>query len=277
MSRSRRAGALDTGASSQQVGSDDGVQGSNVRREDTLTATASRKRCCDEGYRLRCPFRARNKLRFNVRDYPGCALFSFPAMTDVRQHIKAQHRRPDPDPGMFPCDRCKVEFPTKAEQQEHSKQIEPCSPRPFDPEDGVDDDTVTRIFNRPRMSSRHPEEDWGFIQVKYAQLWSLIFPDAQVPDHRYHVVLEDTDFELEYTSLLSTFVDDFRTRFGPSDDTLSNLSDSLLDYLNMAARRCRTKAKNMPHHNRRCTEHLRAKRENNLPAAHRGSAIGTDT
>ena len=180
-----RSGAAHTGTS-QQVGSDDGVRGSNDRRGDVFTATTSRKRPRDENVRLGCPFRAKNQLRFNVRDYQGCALVSFPSMADLRQHVVRRHHRYDPT--KFPCDRCNVEFPTKSEQQQHAKQLEPCLPRPVDPEDGIDNDTVPRILNRGRESSQAQGE--SSVEVQYAELWRLIFPDSQeVPDHsKYHVI-----------------------------------------------------------------------------------------
>lgn len=141
--RSHRSGAAHTGTS-QQSGSDDGVRGNNDRRGDVFVATTSRKRSRDENVRLGCPFRAKNQLRFNVRDHQGCALVSFSSMSDLRQHVVRKHHRYDPT--KFPCDRCNVEFPTKSEQQQHAKQMEPCLPRPVDPEDGIDNDTVPRIL-----------------------------------------------------------------------------------------------------------------------------------
>lgn len=177
--RSHRSGAAHTGTY-QQSGSDDGARGSNDRRGDVFVATTSRKRSRDENVRLGCPFRAKNQLRFNVRDHQGCALVSFSSMSDLRQHVVRKHHRYDPT--KFPCDRCNVEFPTKSEQQQHAKQIEPCLPRPVDPEDGIDNDTVPRILNRGRDSSQPQGE--SSVEVQYAELWRLIFPECEeVPDH----------------------------------------------------------------------------------------------
>lgn len=142
--RSHRSGAAHTGTS-QQSGSDDGARGSNDRRGDVFVATTSRKRSRDENVRLGCPFRAKNQLRFNVRDHQGCALVSFSSMSDLRQHVVRKHHR-------------------------------------YDPEDGIDNDTVPRILNRGRDSSQPQGE--SSVEVQYAELWRLIFPECEeVPDH----------------------------------------------------------------------------------------------
>jgi hypothetical protein len=177
--RSPRAGAVHAGTS-RQVGSDDGVQDSNDRRGDALTASTTRKHSRDENARLCCPFRARNQLRFNVRDYPGCALVSFPTMAALRQHVTRRHNRYDST--KFLCDRCNMVFTTKPEQQQHAKQREPCLPKPVNPEDGIDNDTAARIMNRGRASSQ--AQGQTSVEAQYAEFWRLIFPDSQVvPDH----------------------------------------------------------------------------------------------
>ncbi|KAK0750220.1 hypothetical protein B0T18DRAFT_123764 [Schizothecium vesticola] len=271
--RPHRAGAVHAGTS-QQVGSDGGVRDSNDRRADALTASKTRKRSRDENARLGCPFRERNQLRFNVRDYPICALVSFPSMRDLRQHVVRRHHRYDPT--RFLCDRCNMVFPTKSEQQQHAKQREPCLPRPVDPEDGIDNDTAARILSRGRGSSQGQGQ--SSVEAQYAECWGLIFPDSQeVPDHTYHVVMEDSDLEFEYKGLLSIFIDDLRTRFCPADDQLlSKLRAALIEYLNKALENCRTKAKNMTHHNKPEASIPKAKRQSRLLPS-RDSAIGTDT
>lgn len=210
--RSHRAGAAHT-ATCQQGVSDDDVRGSNDRRGDAFVATASRKRPRGENVRLACPFRAKNQLRFNVRDYQGCALVSFPSMSDLRQHVVKVHQRYDQT--KFPCDRCNVEFPTKSEQQQHTKQMEPCLPRPVDPEDGIDNDTVPRILKRGRESSQAQGE--SSVEVQYAELWRLIFPDShEVPDHsKFHSIGSQLEHKREKaganTRLSQTTMSSWRT------------------------------------------------------------------
>lgn len=57
---------------------------SNEDSLEVLVASTAKKRPFREDMRLRCPFRARNQIRFNVRDHQGCALTSFPSMSDLR-------------------------------------------------------------------------------------------------------------------------------------------------------------------------------------------------
>lgn len=89
--------------------------------------------------------------------------------------------------------------------------------------------------------------------------------------------MEDIDLESAYNGLLPIFMDDLRFRFNPADDQLlSKHGAALIDYLNMAVRNCRTKAKNMMHHNKPRAANPGAKRPRGQVSAFRDSAIDTD-
>ncbi|KAK1758807.1 hypothetical protein QBC47DRAFT_435948 [Echria macrotheca] len=244
---------------------------------DVAVATDSRKRARGENVRLRCPFRAQNQLRFNVRDHPGCSLTSFPCMADLRQHVVKKHRRDDPN--KFVCPRCNEVFETRGEQQQHAKRPQSCISKSINHEDGVDGETITRILARNRESSRGEIS----IEAQWAELWGLVFPDTaseDIPIYTYHVVMEDSDLEAEYRGLLPILADDLLERGYFLHDPSLDMRTVLADNFNMAFQNCRMRAKNMEHTNRQ-TSNPRAKRPagalSRYAARSRDSAIGTDT
>ncbi|KAM7215170.1 hypothetical protein V8F06_009488 [Rhypophila decipiens] len=138
-------------------------------------------------YRLSCPYRKRNPLRFNVREYQSCASQQYPDISQLKRHVKVFHKqRP-----VERCPRCKKGFGTKEEVERHllvpSNQICDVKALPSpDPEDGIND-AIEDCLNGRKANTKI--DSWE-------SLWYLLFPgDAQPPDPGYHQVREH--FELE--------------------------------------------------------------------------------
>ncbi|KAJ2894400.1 kinase-like protein [Zalerion maritima] len=138
-----------------------------------------------------CPYRKRNPLRFNVRDYQSCALTSFPSIPQLKRHVLKTHMKVDSSlpNSSFNCGRCRKGFQSSNELNLHlrapleticSVQDETISGD--DPEDGVAAEMEARLRNR------RPENqvlDWN-------TLWEVLFPnDSFVPSPDYETVIED--------------------------------------------------------------------------------------
>ncbi|KAM7183048.1 hypothetical protein V8F33_013832 [Rhypophila sp. PSN 637] len=144
--------------------------------------------------RLSCPYRKRNPLRFNVRDYHSCASQPYPDISQLKRHVKVFHKqRP-----VERCPRCKKGFGTKEEVERHlvvpSNQI--CDVKalpPPDPEDGIND-AIEDCLNGRKANTKI--DSWE-------SLWHLLFPgDTPPADAGYYQVREH--FELEQYLLQQT-------------------------------------------------------------------------
>ncbi|KAK4130824.1 hypothetical protein BT67DRAFT_207569 [Trichocladium antarcticum] len=65
-------------------GAEDGSPGGG-KRQKVLSALQSALQ--SPGLRLSCPFRKRNPVRFNIRDFQSCAMQSFPDIPQLKRHL----------------------------------------------------------------------------------------------------------------------------------------------------------------------------------------------
>ncbi|KAI0592728.1 hypothetical protein F4775DRAFT_580983 [Biscogniauxia sp. FL1348] len=120
-----------------------------------------------------CPYRKRNPLRFNVREYEMCANKSYPNISSLKKHLTAQHSK-----SFLFCPRCQETFTVGRERIAH---LERCPHPPqqrvnnqhADPEDGFDENVENRLRSR---QNDFQIKDWE-------TLYQLLFPDDLViPD-----------------------------------------------------------------------------------------------
>ena len=74
-------------------------------------------------------------------------------------------------------------FPTKLEQQAHSKRPQGCESRPLDPEDGICSDTIMEVLDRKRETTRLGEAP---VKAQWEELWRILFPRdflVTIPSH----------------------------------------------------------------------------------------------
>ncbi|KAL2177645.1 uncharacterized protein P884DRAFT_223240 [Thermothelomyces heterothallicus CBS 202.75] len=149
-----------------------------------------------------CPYRKRNPLRFNVRDYYVCATHSFADMSQLKKHIRAHHPPVQRNAGPFLCPRCCQGFVSKNELDSHLRQLEVCrvsyDSGGADPEDGITQKIISSLEAR---SLKAKIDNW-------VSLWKLLFPGDQViPDPVFVPVMEVFDFITESRKFLDVLKD----------------------------------------------------------------------
>ncbi|KAK4466281.1 hypothetical protein QBC42DRAFT_90984 [Cladorrhinum samala] len=110
-----------------------------------------------------CPFRLKDRFRFNVRDWHECATKAYICegkkneLNELRRHLQTKHARPGAPSDPY-CSRCKAEFATVALLDEHAK--EECTYRELfisdDPLDGLTADAIRVLTNRKGRQGRSP-------------------------------------------------------------------------------------------------------------------------
>ncbi|EAQ87590.1 hypothetical protein CHGG_04209 [Chaetomium globosum CBS 148.51] len=136
-----------------------------------------------------CPYRKRNPLRFNVRDYYVCATHSFADMSQLKKHIRAHHPPVQRNAGLFHCPRCGQGFVSKTDLDSHLRQVDVChvsfDSGGADPEDGITQKIISSLEAR---SLKAKIDNW-------ISLWKLLFPaDRTIPDpesKKFLAVLSD--------------------------------------------------------------------------------------
>ncbi|KAJ4393764.1 hypothetical protein N0V93_002979 [Gnomoniopsis smithogilvyi] len=137
-----------------------------------------------------CPYRRRNPVLFNVRDHEHCARRPFQDLGELKQHIRAYHRRLKT---ANHCPRCKKSFSSDTALSDHlTVPIEDmCQPRlamaDHLVEDGITEETEKALFDETTK-----------IQ-SWKELWWLLFPqDPAVLDPEIIPVVEVIEAEQEF-------------------------------------------------------------------------------
>ncbi|KAK3318962.1 hypothetical protein B0H66DRAFT_253923 [Apodospora peruviana] len=181
-------------------GSEDGLggrdSGEEKQGEPSMAAHASNGRYTGN-FNFSCPYRKRNPLRFNVRDYYVCATHSFTDMSQLKKHIRAHHPPVQRSAGLFLCPRCCQGFPLKDDLDRHLRQAVVC-PLADDqggtnPEDGITQKIISSLEAR---SVKAKIDNWD-------SLWKLLFPsDREIPEPAFIPVMEIFDFVAESRKFL---------------------------------------------------------------------------
>ncbi|GAB1319535.1 C2H2-type domain-containing protein [Madurella fahalii] len=149
-----------------------------------------------------CPYRKRNPLRFNVRDYYVCATHSFADMSQLKKHIRAHHPPVQRNAGPYLCPRCCQGFLSKNDLDSHLRRLDVCrlsfDSGGADPEDGITQKIISSLEAR---SLKAKIDNW-------VSLWKLLFPaDVDIPDPVFIPVMEIFDFISESKKFLGTLKD----------------------------------------------------------------------
>ena len=119
--------------------------------------------------RYPCPYRKRNPLKFNVRDYNTCATASYSDFTNLKRHIKLYHRRQARLP--YVCFRCGIDQESRDQLMAHV-QLPPdeiCAVRQeaqnADPEEGITQEVEDLLNER---KSKVKIDTWP-------SLWQALF------------------------------------------------------------------------------------------------------
>ncbi|PSR81543.1 hypothetical protein BD289DRAFT_438915 [Coniella lustricola] len=140
--------------------------------------TKSRSRDINQGFP--CPFRRRNPVVFNVRDHESCARRPFADISELRRHLRAEHRV---QKAQFRCPRCQQPFAMQNEMTDHLMVPleEMCEARPAQPDD-IAELGITEAVERALTGNQ--VHTWD-------ELWYLLFPqDNAVLDPEILPVVE---------------------------------------------------------------------------------------
>ncbi|KAK1828961.1 hypothetical protein QBC39DRAFT_374281 [Podospora conica] len=176
-----------------QDGYDDGYgSGGNGKRPRTDGQSSQA-----EDLNLSCPFRKRNPVKFNVRDFLSCATQSFPDVSQLKRHVKLFHKQKSGSG--HACPRCKTNLGSKSALDRHLAvtraqicEVQSCASSQ-DPEDGISA-KIEDVLNGRRANSK--VDTWDI-------LWRTLFPkdedsDIPHPDFIPPIELEEvqSDFHL---------------------------------------------------------------------------------
>ncbi|KAK4180691.1 hypothetical protein QBC36DRAFT_177057 [Triangularia setosa] len=175
------------------------------------------------GQNFSCPFRKRNPIRFNVRDFQSCAVQSFPDIPQLKRHIKNFHRQNSIP--QFMCPRCREDLGSHMDLVTHSAvEVQyMCEvrdvPSSLDPEDGITPQ-VEEVLNGRKANSK--VDCWN-------TLWVVLFGTEQgIPDHNFVSPTELDEVHAEFRKPVSC--DDLRQRLATEFPLYD--SELLLDLFN---------------------------------------------
>ncbi|KAK3988240.1 hypothetical protein QBC44DRAFT_244036 [Cladorrhinum sp. PSN332] len=165
----------------------DGMSGDGSgRRNGKHTPPANIKDLGHGRFEFMCPFRLKDPLRFNVRDWYDCATKVYVCeessskrneLNELRRHLKLKHARPGaPSPPY--CSKCKEEFPTEMRLDDHAKQ-ETCTYRELfmsnDPLDGLTQDAERELSSKQGRQG-------ASAMTQYRQICHIVLgADSEVP------------------------------------------------------------------------------------------------
>ncbi|KAH8879331.1 hypothetical protein GQ53DRAFT_849727 [Thozetella sp. PMI_491] len=189
------------------------------------------------GLQLRCVFRARNPIKFNVRDHYSCAMTYFRSFSDLRQHILKKHSREGPQ--KFVCVRCNRSYEMKKELEAHVRvpihQV--CELIDLDPEDGIDSFTAKRIIDRRRICSGPTDQD------QWNDIWALVFPDdIEIPSYKFQAVIEHFELAGSYTESIQDLQPCLQG-LGLSDEVQLVICERVLENFDMAKNKLNVQAR----------------------------------
>ncbi|KAI0127159.1 hypothetical protein BJ170DRAFT_722222 [Xylariales sp. AK1849] len=134
----------------------------------------------DSRQRLSCPFRKRNKARFNYRDFESCAK-PHACFSTLKRHVRNFHVRKRQQP-LHKCPRCHAGFATEDECSEHVR-LPPnqlCSVNPLPTESEGPDNPEDGISSQVALILAERKDD---VKVgNWDGLWHTLFPaDVKIP------------------------------------------------------------------------------------------------
>ncbi|KAH6626489.1 hypothetical protein B0J18DRAFT_424952 [Chaetomium sp. MPI-SDFR-AT-0129] len=154
-----------------------------------------------------CPFRKRNRRRFNVRDHPNCNK-EFRTYLDVKRHVRTEHLLP-------------AHHRSRTEEQRAAR----------DPEDGIDENMVAKLNEQKQKLKVNTWE----------LLWETLFPnDDVIPSPDYEPWIQAATIEFDDIADVARlrakeiFPCQFKEKLqsqplGPDTDTIVSLGTELAD------------------------------------------------
>lgn len=259
------------GGGDDQDGDDEFDEGGSKRGDPG----PSKRQRVEPAFRMGCPFRKKNPLRFNVRDHRLCALTLFTDTAELRRHIQDWHRRPLPSP--YQCLRCREQFKAEGELRNHQMfltglcpVIEASSQSHLNPEDGIDNSIAERLRSKKGRVS-------DSVEVQWEKMWELLFPGTPVEPYQFQAVMEHFELYQSYRASLPTLKVSL-SRIGLGNRGLDTLSSILDNHFIDLFQQINEEGKQKEYHNRqpKPQSQLRAKRgslRERLQASHRDSGV----
>ncbi|TLS29992.1 hypothetical protein PpBr36_03058 [Pyricularia pennisetigena] len=174
----KHARAKRHGESSNRRGDDDSEDDTNNNQDQEDNSTGrqdDRHLSKRDRVGFSCPFRKRNPLRFNIRDWSNCALQPFANITLLKRHIKSCHGLKQSSE--YVCRRCKQDMGRGESLDQHlnlprQSLCESVIEEPVaNPEDGITRDIDEQLCARDNVRK---VDSW-------VALWRTLFPNDEHP------------------------------------------------------------------------------------------------
>ncbi|KAK0640595.1 hypothetical protein B0T16DRAFT_495485 [Cercophora newfieldiana] len=121
-----------------------------------------------------CPFRKRNPLRFNFRDFEICARAPLKSMTELKKHLRKYHLQREV---AYECPRCHEKFPRPEDRDEHVRKdrADMCDIRRRGTSpDPIAEETISAALGE-QLCNRAQHFTWS-------SLWQVMFPQDKLED-----------------------------------------------------------------------------------------------
>ncbi|KAL2155637.1 hypothetical protein VTH82DRAFT_379 [Thermothelomyces myriococcoides] len=186
-----------------------------------------------------CPFRKRNPVRFNIRNSQRCAFLAFPDISQVKRHVKNDHKKSEPWP--YTCQRCGQAMESKKALEEHISVSRdricdpPTVPPSRDPEDGITSE-IEETLNERKTGGKIG--DWE-------SLWALLFPgDGKIPEPDFVPPAELDEVRAQFDDSRNQLWQLIQEVVGRTEN-VQPIFDAFQSYINTVFEDCRLKTRGM--------------------------------
>ncbi|KUI67814.1 hypothetical protein VM1G_02963 [Cytospora mali] len=217
-------GGRDTGDNHDADDDDDDDDEADDDQGDPVRTKKRKTGKCED---LSCPFRRRNPVRFNVREYRQCAFTSFQNLALLKRHLQRYHALNEP----VRCPRCNMACESEEEKTEHLA-ADPRCPQLNDHDEIVDpEDGITR-----KALSTLTERKYEDKVSSWKGIWELIFPsDQNIPVSEHYeppVEIDEVEKKLCDRRNFMLFIDNKRPTGDNEAPTIEQVPQYVLEVLN---------------------------------------------
>ncbi|KAK4445496.1 hypothetical protein QBC34DRAFT_472428, partial [Podospora aff. communis PSN243] len=121
-----------------------------------------------------CPYRKRNPLRFNIRDWEYCSKAPFRSIVEMKKHVVRFHQRREV---LYQCARCHAKFAGPEDHALHMRQdlANMCQLKDREESDVDTEETLSMAAADKLRINRSKYSTW-------VDVWRVLFPNDHVED-----------------------------------------------------------------------------------------------
>ncbi|KAM7194140.1 hypothetical protein V8F20_008060 [Naviculisporaceae sp. PSN 640] len=170
-----------------------------------------------------CPFRKRNPIRFNVREWMYCSKAPFKGITELKKHLIRCHQQ---EQFTCRCDRCNERFASRDDLSAHLRQDRICDIRDREGSPLASRGEAVSITVGERFRSRAEHFDWKSI-------WLALFPEDDpddIPNPDFEPPVELHEVVREFKDSLPDLQSKLAAAFAPSGHSeLGQIAEEVLE------------------------------------------------